>query len=317
MKENPQESTTKLAEMKDATLSSLDDWLLVARVAEQASLVSAAQRLGISHATGFRRLGALEQRLGVRLFERRAGRYVATAAGEALAEAGRGMKAQADLALLRVQGQDLRPRGLVRVASTEGVIGGLLLPLLPALRKALPELTLLCSARNEFHNLSQREADLALRPATSPPEHLIGHRIGPLRHAVYAQREKARRFRRAALDQQPWIALDDSATGSLALLWLAQLLPLEQVTLRFSGLLMVRSACAQGLGLAVLPCFLGDTEPGLARIGDPVPMCDSELWLLSHPELRETVRVKALRQWLLKALSAQADLLAGRKPLQA
>jgi DNA-binding transcriptional LysR family regulator len=302
--------------MKKNAIASLDDWLLVARVAEQASLVSAAQRLGISHATAFRRLGALEQRLGVRLFERRAGRYAVTAAGAAPAAAGREMQAQADAALLRVQGQDLRPQGLVRVASTEGVIGGLLLPLLPALRRALPELNLLCSARNEFHNLSQREADLALRAATSPPEHLIGHRIGPLRHAVYAQREKSRRFRRSAFDQQPWIALDDSAAGSQALIWLAQQLPLEQVTLRFSGLLMVRSACAQGLGLAVLPCFLGDAEPGLVRMGEPLPMCDSELWMLSHPELRETVRVKALRQWLLKALSAQADLLAGKQPLQ-
>jgi molybdate transport repressor ModE-like protein len=306
-----------LAEMKDDPHSHLDDWLLVARVAEQASLVSAAKQLGISHATAFRRLGAMEQRLGVRLFERRAGRYAATGAGEALAEAGREMQARADAALLRVQGQDLRPQGLVRIASTEGVIGGLVLPLLPALRKALPDLRVLCSARNEFHNLSQREADLALRPATSPPEHLIGHRIGPLRHAVYAQREKARRFRRLALDQQPWIALDDSAAGSQALTWLAQMLPLEQVTLRFSGLLMVRSACAQGLGLAVLPCFLGDAEPGLVRIGEPVPECDSELWLLSHPELREAVRVKALRQWLLKALSARAPLLAGKQPLPA
>lgn len=302
--------------MKDNAIPGLDDWLLVARVAEQGSLVLAAQRARISHATAFRRLGALEERLGVRLFERRAGRYAATAAGEALAEAGRQMQAEADATLLRVQGQDLRPQGLVRVASTEGVIGGLLLPLLPALRKALPELNVHCSARNDFHNLSRREADLALRPATSPPEHLIGHCIGPLRHAVYAQREKAPRLRRAALDHQPWIALDDSAAGSKGLRWLAQLLPLEQVTLRFSGLLTVRSACAQGLGLALLPCFLGDAEPRLIRMGEPVPMCDSELWLLSHPDLRETVRMKVLRQWLLKELSAKADLLAGEKPLQ-
>lgn len=300
--------------MKEELPTSLDDWLLVARVAEQGSLVLAAQRLGISHATAFRRLGALEQRLGVRLFERRAGRYAASAAGEALAEAGRNMQIQADAALLRVQGQDLRPRGLVRIASTEGVIGGLLLPLLPGLHKALPELQLQCSARNEFHNLSQREADLALRPAPSPPPHLIGQRIAPMRHAVYAQRAKAKRFQRAPLDQQPWIALDDSAAGSKALLWLVRQLPLEQVALRFSGLLMVRAACLQGLGLAVLPCFLGDAEPGLVRLGEPLAECDSELWLLSHPELRETVRVKVARQWLLKALSAQSALLAGEQP---
>ncbi len=300
--------------MKDKLPPTLDNWLLVARVAEQASLVLAARHLGISHATAFRKLAALEQRLGVRLFDRRAGRYAATPAGEALAEAGRAMQAQADAALLRVQGQDLRPRGLVRVASTEGVIGGLLLPLLPSLRKALPELSLQCSARNEFHNLSKREADLALRPASAPPTHLIGQRIGPLKHAVYAQRAKARRFQRAPLDQQPWIALDDSASGSQALSWLARQLPLEQVSLRFSGLLMVRSACLAGLGLAVLPCFLGDSEPELLRLGEPLAECDSELWLLSHPELRETVRVKAARQWLLAALAAQVDLLAGQRP---
>lgn len=300
--------------MKDEAPICLDDWLLVARVAEQASLVQAAERLGISHATAFRRLGALEQTLGVRLFERRAGRYQASAAGEALAEAGRAMQAQADAALLRVQGQDLRPRGLVRLASTEGVIGGLVLPLLPELRKALPEIQLQASARNDFHNLSQREADLALRPATEPPPHLIGQRIAPLRHAVYAQRAKARSFQRAPLAQQPWLALDDSAAGSKALQWLAQQLPLEQVALRFSGLLTVRAACLQGLGLAVLPCFLGDAEPGLLRLGEPLADCDSELWLLSHPELRETARVKAVRVHLLKALAAQQALLAGERP---
>lgn len=292
----------------------LDDWLLVARVAEQASLVGAAKALGISHATAFRRLGALEQSLGVRLFERQAGRYRASAAGEALAEAGRAMQAQADAALLRVQGQDLRPRGLVRLASTEGVIGGLLLPLLPQLRRALPEIQLQASARNDFHNLSQREADLALRPAPLPPPHLIGQRIAPLRHAVYAQRAKARSFQRAPLAQQPWLALDDSAAGSKALQWLARQLPLEQVGLRFSGLLTVRAACLQGLGLAVLPCFLGDAEPGLIRLGEPVAECDSELWLLSHPELRETARVKAVRQHLLQSLAGQQALLAGERP---
>ncbi len=300
--------------MKDDLPPSLDDWLLVARVAEQASLVLAAQRLGVSHATAFRRLGAREQRLGVRLFERRAGRYAATAAGEALADAGRAMQAQADAALLRVQGQDLRPRGLVRIASTEGVIAGLLLPLLPGLHRALPELRLQCSARNDFHNLSRREADLALRPTDLPPPHLIGQRIAAVRHAVYAQRAKAKRFQHAPLDQQPWLALDDSAAGSKALLWLARQLALEQVALRFSGLLMVRAACLLGLGLAVLPCFLGDAEPGLVRLGEPLAECDSELWLLSHPELRETVRVKVTRAWLLKALSAQTALLTGQRP---
>lgn len=292
----------------------LDDWLLVAALAEQGSLIQAAQALGFSHATAFRRLAALEQRLGARLFERRAGRYSATLAGETLARAGRTLREQADAALLHVQGGDRQPGGLVRLASTEGVIHHLLLPLLPALREALPEIRLQLSARNEFHNLSQREADLALRPAANPPPHLIGQRIAPLRHAIYVQRRAAARFAHAPLDQQPWLALDDSAAGSHALLWLAQRLPLDRVQLRFSGLSAVRRACALGLGLAVLPCFIGDAEAELCRLlPEPVAACDSELWLLSHPELRETVRVATVRRWLQAQLADQVALLAGER----
>jgi DNA-binding transcriptional LysR family regulator len=298
-----------------AARPALDDLLLVATIAELGSLVLAAQALQISHPTAFRRLAALERQLGVSLFVRQAGRYQASAAGEELAQAGRRIGAEADAALLRVQGRDLRPSGLVRIASTEGVIGHLLMPLLPALQAALPEIRLQLSARNDFHNLSRREADLALRPAGDPPAHLLGQRIAPLRHAIYAQRRKLRRFQNAPLASQPWLALDDSAAGSLALRWLAGLLPLDQLQLRCSGLAAVRLACLQGLGLAVLPCFIGDAEPALARL-QPAPLaaCDSELWLLSHAELRETARVKAVRHWLQQALAAQAPLLAGELP---
>jgi DNA-binding transcriptional LysR family regulator len=296
------------------TRLALDDLLLVAALADGGSLVATAQQLGISHPTAFRRLAALERQLGARLFERSAGRYAANPAGEELARAGRVMRAEADAALLRVQGRDLQPSGLVRIASTEGVIGHLLMPLLPTLRAALPEIRLQLSARNDFHNLSRREADLALRPATEPPPHLIGQRIATLRHAIYVQRRSAQRFRGAPLASQPWLALDDSAAGSQALRWLSTLLPLDQVLLRCSGLNAVRQACCLGLGLAVLPCFIGDAEPELARLQpEPLPACDSELWLLSHAALRETARVKAVRQGLQKALQAQMPLLAGER----
>lgn len=301
--------------MKVENRPALDDLLLVAAIADSASLVQAARLLGISHPTAFRRLGALEQRLGARLFTRSAGRYSPSPAGEELAGAGRRLRDEADAALLRVQGRDLQPSGLVRIAGTEGVISGLLMPLLPALRGALPQIRLQLSARNEFHNLSRREADIALRPSAEPPPHLLGRRIGTLRHAIYAQRRSAARFRKAPLAAQPWLALDDSAAGSLALRWLATLLPPEQAVLRCSGLMAVRDACLQGLGLAVLPCFIGDAEAGLQRLQpEPLDACDSELWLLSHAELRETARVKAVRDWLTAALSDLAPRLAGLRP---
>lgn len=295
----------------EAARPALDDLLLVAAIAEQASLVRAAAALALSHPTAFRRLQALEARLGVRLFERSAGRYRATPAGEELARAGQALRAEADAALLKVQGRDLRPSGVVRLACTEGVLHHLLLPLLPALRQDLPEIHLHVSTRNEFHNLSAREADLALRAAGNPPAHLLGQRIGPLRHAVYAEQRMAKRFSGAPWPQQPWLALDDTAASSGALIWLARQLPLSEVALRFGNTEAVCQACLLGLGLAVLPCFIGDAQAQLVRMSEPLPDCDAELWLLCHPELRDTARVRAVRQWLFERLGEQAQRLAG------
>jgi molybdate transport repressor ModE-like protein len=293
------------------TMDDLNDLRCVAAIAATGSLSGAARKLGVNHATVFRRLAQFEERLGVRLFERHGGRYGATAAGEEIARAGAAMEEQAQRALLKVAGRDLRPSGEVRLTTTDSVAQVLLNPAIARCRALYPRITLQLGINNEMADLSRRDADIAIRPSLQPPEHLIGKRIGPLALAVYGAPSYLAQWPQRPLAEHEWIALDDAQSRHRTLRWLEKIKPLDQVGYRISGFSGVRAACVAGLGLALLPCFLGDGTDALRRVLPPDPAMSSELWLLTHPDLRETVRIQAVFKVLQEELAKVADLVAG------
>ena len=296
-------------------MEDFNDWRFICAIAETGSLSGAARRLQVNHATVFRRVQACELRLGVRLFERDGGRYTPTLAGEEMARAGALMQEAANAALLKVSGRDLRLQGLVRITTTESIAHCLLGPILQECRQRYPEIRLQVAISNEMANLSKRDADIAIRPAQKPPDYLIGKRISPLAFAVYTARshwQAANADEATNLAQQwgthQWIALDEAHR---TVNWLAQFQDPEQIGLRINGFAAVRQACLAGLGLALLPCFMAAAEPELQQLSAPIPELSSELWLLVHPDLRQTARISAVFQLLHAALSRCKPALSG------
>ncbi len=288
-------------------MEDLNDWCYICAIAETGSLSGAARRLQVNHATVFRRVQACEQRLGVRLFERDGGRYTPTLAGEEMARAGAQMQEAANAALLKVSGRDLRLSGVVRLTTTESIAHCLLGPILLACRQRYPEIRLQVAISNDIANLSKRDADIAIRPAQKPPEYLIGKRISTLAFAVYAAAGHA--LATSAWPAAPWIALDEPHR---TVRWLAQYQEPEQIGLRINGFAAVRQACLAGLGLAVLPCFMAQHDSALQQLSPPIDELASELWLLVHPDLRQTARISAVFQLLHAALSRCIPALSGR-----
>lgn len=286
-------------------LEDLNDLRLISLIAETGSLSGAARRLGVNHATVFRRVANLEQRVGVKLFERTAGRYHATAAGTELARAGASIDEIANEALLRVAGQDLRPRGAVRISTTDSIALALLPPIIALCRARYPQITLSVEVDNFAVNLSKRDADIAIRPTSRPPESLIGKHIGPVDFCVYGAKAYLKKARANSLAEHAWLALDESQSGHRTLRWLEKFKPLSEVGLRMNSFGGLRQACVDGLGLAMLPVLLGDSSSALARLGATEPECGTDLWLLTHPDLRDTVRIKVVFQ-LLQAELAKA-----------
>jgi DNA-binding transcriptional LysR family regulator len=282
----------------------LNDLRLVHAIQHCGSLAGAARRLGVNHATVFRRLNQLELQLGVRLFEREGGRYQPTAAGEAVALAGAAMQETAHQALLQVAGQDLRPQGDVRLSTTDTLALSVLPGVLAACRAQFPAITLSVLVDNRAANLSRRDADIALRPTTRPPEHLVGKQLASLAFCAYGSHGYLQSSNNLADADHAWMALDDNFTGHRSLVWLEHFKPLAEVGYRSSSFGVLTHACASGLGLAVLPCLLGDAHPQLRRHGMPISACTTPLWLLVHPDLRRTARVQAVFRCLQEVLPA-------------
>lgn len=292
-------------------MTNLNDLLYVAAVAQTGSLAAAARALHVNHATVFRRIAQIEKQLGVRLFERSGGRYAATAAGEELALAGAAVQRTADQSLLKVAGRDLRPSGMVRITTTDSIATALLNPLLAMCRARHPAITLQVDINNTTRDLAKRDADIAIRPGQNPPDYLVGKRISSLGFAVYGAAHYLDNNPASDLLAHEWIALGESYERHSSLKWLHQLVPLDQVGLRIDGFAGVARACADGLGLAVLPWFMGDSTPQLRCLQALPADWASELWLLTHPDLHKSARVKAIFQVLHEELAQLGPLIEG------
>jgi DNA-binding transcriptional LysR family regulator len=294
----------------DEQPSDWDDYRTVLAVGRAGSLNGAAKALRVSHPTVFRRVNAIERRLGVRLFERARDGYALTAAGEDMVAAAEAVEARIGAAERRLAGRDARPTGTVRMTTTDTLLFGLLPPLLADFRRACPGIVVEAAAGNAMSDLSRREADVALRPSGPPPDALVGRRLADVAFAVYAALDD----RGGADADAAWAVPDDSLSHLAVSRWLAREGHLDRASYRAASLLALRDAAEHGLGRAVLPCYLGDASPRLRRLGAPIDALRNELWLLTHPDLRRVARIRAFVDHLRDGLAAQRDLIEGRRP---
>lgn len=282
------------------------DLQVVLAIAEAGSLAGAARRLALSHATVFRRLGALETRLGVRLFERARSGYTPTPAGDDLAATASRVAEEVDGAERRLLGRDLALSGSLRITTTDTLLMGPLTPLFAGFRAAHPRITLEVVVSNRPLNLGRRDADIAIRPGNTPPETLVGRRVGRIAQAVYAPCESD-----TEADELPWVG-PDAHLGYPALeAWMRRQGVDENVGYRVDSMFGMLAAVRSGLGQGVLPCYLGDAEPGLRRRGEPIDELATDLWLLTHPDLRRTARVVAFFEAMATGLAASQSQLSG------
>lgn len=290
------------------------DLALVSALAQGRSIRRAADLMGVHQSTVFRQLERLEGDLGVRLFERFRDGYVPTSAGEELWAIAR----RTEEALLhvesRLRGRDMRPSGLVRVATTDTLMATLLGPILRSFREQHPEVELEIAVSNLPADLMRRDADVAIRPTLDPPQNLVGRRVGALAFAVYASSDVLGRDGHSppAGADLPWIGFDASLSHTRAAQSLVRLLEGRQPPVRLNSLLAAMQAARAGMGFALLPCYVGDGEPGLRRVGEPIREFAASLWLLTHPDLRRVARVKAFMDFCFDALRAESARLEGR-----
>lgn len=268
------------------------------------TLASAGERLGVDSSTVFRTLQRIERGLGRPLFERSRSGYATTELATELAAHAEQVETALEAARSSVDAAPSRISGTVRITTTDTLLHGLVAPALHGLRDAHPHLNFEMHTGNELASLTRRDADIAVRATKRPPQHLVGKHVGPIRVALYAARRgSARSFAEVESGRADWIAPDDALPEHPSVVWRKRHFPRAVPRYRVHSIQSVLELVALGLGVGIVPLFLADGRKDLMRLTEPLEECETELWLLTHPESRHLRRIGTVYQHLARTMT--------------
>lgn len=288
-----------------------NDIPLFLAIAESGTLAGAARKLGLNHSTIFRRLNALERTTGTRLFDRLPERYQLTPVGSALLEYAHSANACVDAFARLAAGADQELSGDVRLTTAPNLAVNYVPPALVKLKKRHPSVRVQIIVSDTDYDLSRREADLALRATSKPPDHLVGRRVVDLAWHLYASRAYLRRMGTPAamsdLNEQDLIGADDSFGQLTVFRELHRRFDRDRFTATSNTLNTMAALARSGIGIALLPN--DQIAPGLVRLFEFAPQQRSALWLLTHPDLRRVARIRAVSDALYDHIAADPKLI--------
>ncbi|MEZ5652028.1 MAG: LysR family transcriptional regulator [Burkholderiaceae bacterium] len=291
-----------------------DDLRYVLAVAEEGSMNRAARRLEVNHATVLRRIARLETEIGRPLFVRQANTYLLTSAGQSIVGVAADFEARLALLDERAGAEVTALGGNLRVTTTDSLMVGLLADPVAEFQREHPGVALEFSITNHLLDLSRRHADVAIRPTRAPPQTLHAVRVADLAFGLYVAREYPLAGAEVGDPRHRWLVIDDSVMGPAMHEWLRRQVSDTNPMLRADSFVAIGSAAVRGLGLALLPCFMGDGHPELVRVQGPLDEVVTGLWVLRRPESVRVARVAAFCDAMTRALVAQADRLSGLGP---
>lgn len=277
------------------------------------SVRSAGASLGVSHSTVARRVEALEVQLAARLFDRNRDGYTLTVAGAQMVPGAERVEREMSALELEVVGHDERLEGTIRLTCCDEYVSEMMVQELTAFCGAYPGIELAITADSRAFDLSKREADIAVRTlplGAKPQEHLLGRNVANVFVANYVAVEHAHRLEPEREGARPrWVSFEERkfAEQMIATSSYPDVPPWGA----FSSLGLLMQAARAGLGLAMLPCYVADSDPALRRLRRSDVRHVADLWIVSHPDLRDNKRFRAARDCAAQALQRRAALFRG------
>ena len=294
-------------------------------VAATGSPVASARQLGIAVTTVYRHLATLEVSLGVPVFDRHHSGWTLRQEAQSLLAASReierllqGVKEEVRAAA------SLAPKTL-RIAASEDLASYYVAPLLREFIQECDGVQPDLIVSNCFADLIQGEADVAIRPHCDPGDDLVGRRMCAMSYAFYASRKYIRR------KGQPTAKVFESGSQAVpighalcgygsalshfaAARWLDENIGDHNVIARFGSTSSMIRAVLDGLGIGLLPRFVGDALPSLIVVATLPAGLPVDLWLVTADANRKRFAVKAFFKFFAKRISADRALFSG-KPL--
>ncbi|WP_054313112.1 LysR family transcriptional regulator [Mesorhizobium sp. 1M-11] len=274
-------------------------------VAQNGTLSGAARSLKVDHATVSRRLAALETALDVRLIDRLPRSSRLTTLGRQVFERAREMEGAAD-GIARLAKASRAPLvGRIALSAPPVLVTHLLAEHLPRFRANYPDIRLSLSAQAERVSLARREADVAVRFVRPDEPDSVTRKIGTMPFGLYAHRSYAHLASQERWEFIVWAQTFADMPAQSWLLGIAGDRPVVcELTYSSEHLVAVKA----GVGVAGLPCFIGEHDRDLVRIDDSAPSFARDIWLVVHRDLRKTPAVRAVMDFVTTVVSEQQYL---------
>ena len=287
-------------------------------VADQGSTLAAGRALRVSQTTVARRIAALEEAVGFPLFEKRQAGYTLTPAGEALVERARQVESSAGAFTEAAAAERRDTSGTVRITTQEIFAVSLLAPILRELHEQHPEIMIELDDSQEFRDLGEGEADIALRSAYGDlGPGVVGRRLGADDWTLYCSRDYAAAHgvptSRAQLKKHAFIGGGGPKLWRAYSAWLHDLGLDDRIIMHHASAMGMLSAIRSGLGIAVLPCIVADTEPDLIQCVPPKNGHGRSMWLVTHERVRHSPRVRIVIDFLYERLARHIKMLEAQR----
>ena len=300
--------------MVQISTTNWDDIRLFLALGRHGSARSAADAMSLSHSTISRRIERLETHMGTRLFDRDVSGYRLTVFGEAMMESAQRAEEAILAAERKLRGRDAQLDGEIRITTSDIIATHLIMEDLVSFARRYPQIDLNVLISYDLLDLGRREADIAIRFMgldRMPPEDLVGRRLVTATSCYYASEAYL-------ADHDPW----QKGSGARWIGWndderfpdwvKSSPFPNLPAYGRFDHAQMQVHAALHGMGLATLPCFVGDTTAGIRRVPGCEPYENYDIWLLSHPDLRDAARLRTFRKFVVDVFEKKIPLLTGQ-----
>ena len=284
-----------------------DDLKTVMHLVRGGSLATAADALGVSYTTVARRVKRAEEDLGVQLFDRLADGYQATEAGEVVARKAAAMETEEMDLLRNLVGSEQVVSGHLTITAPQLLCTSHLIPVFKAFNERYPDVELHARSDSALLDLNRREADLAIRVSDAPGDSLTGRVLARQDSLAYGSKEWADRIASNANTPVQWIVPERIPP---AFKKYVPEFPTENIVLRSDDLTTMMEAARAGMGIVMLPRFMGTSIADLHAlpICEPIPFPD--VWAVAHRDIWRSARVAAFREILIPHFKKNAHLFS-------
>ena len=293
-----------------------DDLKIFLALSRQGSARAAADKLGLHHSTITRRIEAFEAAQKTHLFDRLHTGYRLTAAGEALLHSVIRVEEEINGIERNLLGQDADLRGDIQVTMPAAIATHLLMPDIVHIMDSYPDINVKVLISYSLLSLTKRETDIAIRLTDTPPEHLVGRKVIRYHTAIYASKQylETHDFSTDPRGTRPkphWIGWNYPKP---CLEWIQESqFPHLKPRGYFNNVLAQLAAVKTGLGIAKLPCFIGDKEPSITRVPPKDSLAFQDIWILTHKDLLSTARIQLFMDFIGAAFRSKRAELEGRR----